>query len=237
MTHQADLQALTLAGIAHRCARETDLYFQSQRYDPRYCFELFRRAIMERDQRAWELVYVQYRPLVAGWVKQHPAYPNSGEEAQYFVNRAFERTWAALTPDKFDQFSDLRSVLRYLKMCVYSVVLDQVRVAEQSVVRAQIEVAAVENRTDGTSVEDQALARVRQEEFWSEIDTRLNNEKERHVVYASFVLALKPREIYAQYKNTFRDVNEIYRVKENVLARLARDPGLKKFVGADAEKT
>ena len=59
VTYQIDLQDLTLAGVAHRCARETELFFQRQSYDPRYCCELFRRAIVDRDQGTWELVYAQ----------------------------------------------------------------------------------------------------------------------------------------------------------------------------------
>lgn len=234
MSHQTDLRLLTLVGVAHRCAHETELFFQRQGYDPRYCFELFRRAIMGRNQRAWELVYAQYRPLVAGWVERHSAFPASGEEVQYFVNRAFEKMWVALTPGKFSQFSNLKSLLRYLQMCVHSVILDQVRVAEQAVVGVQAEVSSVESRAGGPVVENQALARVRRQEFWGEISARLRNEKERRVVYGSFVLALKPRELYSQFRETFRDVTEVYRVKENVLARLRRDAELKKLLGQDA---
>ena len=79
VTDPIDLRVLALASVAQRCARETELFFQRRRYNPRYCFELFRRAIVERSQGAWELAYAQYRPLVAGWVERHPAFPASGE--------------------------------------------------------------------------------------------------------------------------------------------------------------
>ena len=100
-----------LADIADRCAQETERFFQGQSYDPQYCFELFRRAILEHDQSAWETIHARYQSLVAGWVKQHPAFESSGEEVPYFVNRAFEKIWVALTPDKFGRFSDLSSLL------------------------------------------------------------------------------------------------------------------------------
>jgi hypothetical protein len=237
MSQETDLRSLTLAGIAHRCTHETDRFFQRQGHNPRYCFELFRRAIVDRDQRAWSLLYAQYRPLVGGWVRRHPAFPESGEEIPYLVNRAFERMWSALTPDKFSGFADLKSVLRYLQMCVHSVIVDLVRVAEQPVVEVQLEAFPTTSETGGALVEEQALARVRREEFWGAIDARLRNEKERRVVYGSFVLALKPRELHAQYRDIFRDVNEVYRVKENVLARLRRDDELREWLGQDAGKT
>jgi hypothetical protein len=52
-------------------------------------------------------------------------------------------------------------------------------------------------------------------------------------VYGSFVLALKPRELYAQFREAVRDVNEVYRVKENVLARLRRDAEFEQLLGQD----
>lgn len=234
MSHRTGLQLLTLTSIAHRCVQETELFFQRQSYDPRYCFELFRRAIVHRNQRAWELAYAQYSSLVAGWVERHSAFPTSGEEVQYFVNRAFEKMWVALTPDKFSNFSDLKSLLRYLQMCVHSVILDQVRSIEQFVVDADTAVLDAEGLAGNPVVENRVLTRMHRQELWREINARLRSGKERQVVYGSFVLAMKPRELCAQFQETFRDVNEIYRIKENVLARLRRDVELRKLLGEDA---
>ncbi len=227
-------QLLSLAGIAHRCAQETELFFRRQSYDPRYCFELFRRAFLHRNQRAWELVYSQYRPLVASWVERHSAFPATGEETQYFVNRAFEKMWSAVSPDEFDRFPDLKSLLSYLQMCVHSAIIDEVRSSERLAMNVDVDVPAVASRTHGPSVEDQALTQAQREGLWQLIDERLNDEKERLVVYGSFALALKPRQLYAEFEDAFRDVNEIYRIKQNVLARLRRDPELKKLLGQDA---
>ena len=237
MSHHTDLRLLTLAGISHRCARETELFFRRQSYDPRFCFELFRRAIEGRNQQAWEAIYTQYRPQVAVWVNRHSAFPDSGEEVQYFVNRAFEKMWIALTPDKLSHFPNLKSLLRYLQMCVHSVIVDQVRRAEQAVVGLQAEDLVAEGVTGGQVVEKQALDRVHRQELWDQIDSRLRSEKERQVVYGSFVLGLKPRELYAQFQETFRDVNEVYRVKENVLARLRRDAEFLELLASYAGKT
>lgn len=234
MTYQAELKLLTLSSIAHRCARETNLFFQRLSYDPWYCFELFRRAIVDRSQSAWEHVYRQYRALVTGWVERHAAFPASGEETDYFVNRAFEKMWVALTPDRFDRFPDLRSLLRYLQLCTHSAILDLVRAAEQATLGIEEETDAVASQAKGVGVDDQAMARVYRQELWREINARLHDEKEQRVVYGSFVLALKPREIYTHFSGTFRDIDEVYRVKENVLARLRRDPELKKFMVYDA---
>jgi len=233
MPHPTDPQSLSLAGIAHRCTSETDLFFQRRAYDPRYCFELFRRAILHRDQRAWEHLYRQYEPLVTGWVRQHPAFRSTGEEASYFVNRAFEKMWLALTPDRFSRFENLKSLLRYLQMCVHSVILDIVRAKECPVVDAPIEMLADESEPNEPGVEHTVMDRIQRQAFWREIEARLHSEQERRVVHGSFVLALKPSELYDQYPDTFRDVNHVYRVKENVLARLRRDSALEALFGQD----
>jgi DNA-directed RNA polymerase specialized sigma24 family protein len=230
MVHQDELGLLTLAGIAHRCAQETELFFQNQQDDPRYCFELFRRAIAQCSHAAWELVYRQYRPLVSGWVARHTAFPVSGEGTGYFVNRAFEKMWSALTPDKFDLFADLRSILRYLQMCVHSVIVDHMRLREHETLRLDDQLPAAFNPAAGSTVEGTALARLRREELWNWLNQRLKTEQERCVIYGTFVLALKPRDLYAQYRGTFRDVQEVYRVKENVIVRLRRDSELEQFL-------
>jgi DNA-directed RNA polymerase specialized sigma24 family protein len=234
MSDLSDLSILTLAGIAHRCAQETELFFRRQANDPRYCFELFRRAIQERSQRAWDLVYSQYRSLVAGWVLRHPAFAACGEEAEYLANRAFEKMWAALTPDKFGHMPDLKSVLRYLQMCVHSVVVDEARLGEPPAEDLPADDSPAAAGEWGRTAQNVAVDRLDREQFWEAIGRRLLSDKERRVVYGSFVLALKPREICAEFPGTFRDVTEAYRVKQNVLERLGRDAELRELLGLDA---
>ena len=234
MSDQVDLHTLALASIAHRCTRETEAFFQRRAHDPAYCYELFRRAIVDRCQPAWDVIYAQYRPLVAGWVERHPAFAFSGEEVQFFVNRAFEKMWAALDAAKFARFPNLKSLLRYLQMCVHSAIVDQSRKAEQAAASVPVESLAERSVADGPRHDDPALAEVYRQEFWEQINARLNDERERRVVYGSFVLGLKPRELHARYQDSFGDVKDVYRVKENVLARLRRDGELAEILGIGA---
>jgi DNA-directed RNA polymerase specialized sigma24 family protein len=217
-----------LADLAELCAKETDRFFRGQNYDPRHCFEIFRLAIMERDARAWEAIYSQYGPLVGRWVQKHPGFPVTGEEVQYFVNRAYEKIWAALTPEKFQRFPELGGLLRYLKMCVHSVIQDHNRAREMGEVIAAAEDLPTKTRDQHRTIEDWALDRADRLDFWEMIQARLNDEQERLVVYGAYVLALKPREILEQFGHSFGSVDEVYLVKQNVLARLRRDVELAK---------
>lgn len=231
MSHETKPQHMTVAELGIHCTQETELYFRHQSHDPRYCFELFRRAIQDQDQSAWALICCQYQPLVAGWVRQHSRFASSGEEVQYFVNGAFGKIAITLTPDKFGGFSDLGSLLRYLKMCVHSVIVDYDRSAEQPRLRALDNVSREQARDE--SPEEQVMDHSYQRELWNLIKARLQDEKEYSVIYGSFVLALKPQEVYDLFRTLFCDVDEIYRIKQNVVFRLRRDLELRNFLGED----
>jgi hypothetical protein len=44
---------------------------------------------------------------------------------------------------------------------------------------------------------------------------------------------MKPAELLARHPKVFRDVKEIYSIRENVVDRLARDPQLRAFADKD----
>lgn len=226
MTSSPDIHALTLAGISHRCAHETEQFFLRRQYDPLPCYELFRRALAERNQQAYGRLYEQYQPLVAGWVERHPSFPASGEEVQYFVNRAFEKLWRALTPDKFRRFDDLKALLSYLKLCAHSVVIDHARARQHGLLDAGTDETLLASQPAAIDVEEDAIDSARQQEFWRLISARLADEKEQAVVFGSFVLAMKPAELHQRYTHLFSDVKEVYRTKQNVIDRLRRDHDL-----------
>ncbi len=212
--------------IARRCAEESDLFYQRLAFDPRFCYEIFRRAIFERDEASWERVFIQYRPQLIRWVSRHPAFASSGEDLDYFINRAFEKMWAAIQPDRFRKFPDLKSLLRYLQLCVQSVMLDHGRARAREKMEQRVDLELAEREKSMAQPTRPIIERVIEEDFWNWLAKRMNDEKERKVLYGSFVLDLKPREVYSHYDQHFSDVREVYRLKENILARLRRDPEL-----------
>jgi hypothetical protein len=142
--------------------------------------------------------------------------------------------WGALTPETFAPFDTLASVLQYLQKCVHSVLLDLVRAAERAGVVSEIERPDLMGEGTTPTIETQVLDRAQRQAFWQAISARLKNDKERLVLYGLYVMGYKPRELYAQYPDRFRNVNEIYRVRENVIARLRRDADLAKSFGWNA---
>jgi hypothetical protein len=81
-------------------------------------FELFRSAIVERSEEAWQAIYAQYRPLLVAWSYQYRLRVPSEELPEDLADRALARAWAALSPDRFAKFSNLAALLGYLRSCV-----------------------------------------------------------------------------------------------------------------------
>jgi hypothetical protein len=232
MTHEVKLQHMGVDALAQQCAHETNLYFKHKDHDTRYCFELFRRALQEGSKAAWDKICEQYDALVRGWVIQHHGFSTSGEEAEYFVNGAFGKISGTLTADKFGNFSDLGSLLRYLKLCVHSVIIDFARSADYANLSAWEEIAEDE-KSGEPSPEEQTMDQSERRTLWDLLETRLHDRQERLVIHGSFVLDLKPQEILEHFRDTFSDIDEIYRVKQNVITRLRRDTEFRKLLGFD----
>jgi DNA-directed RNA polymerase specialized sigma24 family protein len=232
MSTRDAFHSLSLATLAQHCAEESDHFFHQRDHDPRYCFELFRRAIVEHDQRAWSQLCRNYHPLVRGWVRRNRAFAGSREEVDYFVNGAFAKMWSAMSDEKFRSFPDLRSLLRYLQLCVSSVVTDHARSAEYHQLLEDLPAGLEEDASQ--PVEDVALARAEREDFWRIIAERCNDDKERLVLHYSYVVGFKPSQIYHEEAALFDDVREIYRIKENVLTRMRRDTALQALLAHHA---
>jgi DNA-directed RNA polymerase specialized sigma24 family protein len=228
------LSELPLLIIARRCAEESDHFYSQQSYDPLYCFEIFRRAILERDDTAWEQVYTQYRPQLIRWVSRHSSFAGSGEDIDYFINRALEKMWTAIPPVRFEKFADLKSLLRYLQLCTYSVLLDHSRLLARTKFHQQVDLEIAERQSLNQPPERPSVGHVAEQDFWVWLGARMKDEKEQKVLYGSFVLDLKPREIFDHYNQLFSNVNEVYRLKENILARLRRDTEITAYLQGDA---
>ena len=230
MAVPSELAEISLNGIVTRCRQESDLFFQRKEFDPRYCFDLFRRAFLLRSEEAWECVFRQYRRLILSWIERHPLTASLDEEPDYFLNRAFEKMWAVISPQKFGEFPDLKSVLRYLQLCVHSVIVDHARAREQAALLPEDSepeslVFSGESSDEG-GVESVVSRRLLAREVWGWVAQRLKTEQERLLVFAMFTLALKPREVLAEYPGVFRSIDEVYMVNENLFSRLRRDQEL-----------
>ena len=221
-----DPRQISLASLAAHSSAQSEHFYRGRAHDPRFAYELFRRALVERDELAWEYVYGHYSPLVDGWVRRSGAFTSCGESSEFFVGAAFTKFWRAMSPERFATFPTLAALLQYLQLCTGSVVIDSVRAQSWSEIVSDDAIPS--SQLPQASADEQAIDRVQRAEFWRAIDRLLNDDAERAVMLGSFVLGLKPGEIYGDRPDLFGSVGDVYNVKRNVLSRLSRNADLRR---------
>jgi hypothetical protein len=216
-------EQLSITELARCCSEETTKFLKQNVSNDRYCLELFRRAITKRDDDAWICIYQQYSPLVLTWVNQHQsATPLLGQDGSApLVNAAFAKFSQALTPAKMENFDSLAAVLKYLKMCVHSVVADEVRARQARQFEEALELMEHEPATDDPA--DSVVSNLSAQGLWQIIQEELNGEDERVLIYLAYIHGMKPSEISSQNRRLFPTVDDVYRIKRNVLERLRRN--------------
>jgi RNA polymerase sigma factor (sigma-70 family) len=220
---EPSLQRLSINDLARCCSEETSKFLKQSVSNDRYCLELFRRAIVNRDDDAWACIYQQYAPLVLTWVTQHQsAAPLLGQDGGApLVNAAFAKFSQALTPAKMGNFDSLAAMLKYLKMCVHSVVADEVRARQARQYEETLELIEQEPASDDPA--DDVVSNISAQNLWQVIQEELNGEDERILIYLAYVHGMKPSEISSQHRRLFPTVDDVYRIKRNVLERLRRN--------------
>jgi hypothetical protein len=221
---------MEIGALIRRSIVESERFYRGQPTNTCFAYELFRRALVERNEVAWEHIYSHYGSLVESWVRRSGAFAGSGESSEYFVSLAFTRFWRAISAERFEAFPTLASLLHYLQLCAGCVVIDSVRAQSWSEMLPEESIPF--DHVARTSPDEEAMERVDRQEFWSYINLQLNDEAERVVVFDFFVLGMKPGDIYDRRQDLFASVKDVYNVKRNVLGRLSRNSELRMMLAA-----
>jgi hypothetical protein len=214
--------------LARRCREETLRFLKGESRDDSFCFEIFQRAVVHRDDDAWDAIVAQYRGIVLAYVGRHTAAAMLHESDDYWVNRAFQRFWSAVGADRFSQFPDLPALLKYLKLCVHSVLMDDVR-ARRTASQTPLE-ELPETLAAHTDVGHSVIGKLAGEQLWGAISRELQDEAEERVIYLSFARDMKPADIVERCPGLFASVADVYRIKRNVLERLRRSAEIRAFL-------
>jgi hypothetical protein len=211
---------LSLRQLIRACEDETARYRRRASCDGAYGVELFRRAVCERDDHAWAAAVAVYHSLVRAWVRRHPARQHLDEADDYWVTRAFERFWMAIGPDRFATFATIAALLRYVKLCVHSVLHDAMRDRGSGLA------AVPESIPDVRQPERDVIHRLHTRALIRVIEGEVRDDAERLIVSLCLMQGSKPRDVFARYPELFASVADVYRVKRNLLDRLRRNPAV-----------
>ena len=197
---QSELKTMRLNELIQRSSSQTP--------DTAIIHELFRRALVDRNEIAWGELVRRYETLVEMWIHRSKKLLSRNENINQLVTATFTRLWWTIDPDRFDSFPTLDTIVRFLEICTQTTIIEA----------THRQAASKEERSSYS-------------EFWAYIDNKLQDEAERVVIHASFKLGMKPKDISEQYPNLFQSIKDVYKVKRNVLQRLGSDRELKEKFG------
>lgn len=211
---------LSTPDLATRCADAT-----ARRDDDGSCYELLRRALVERHDDAWQAVYRQYERLVRAWVVRHPGFatlsPPNGD-AEHLANAVFARFWQNLPPERFHEFPSVAALMAFLRRCTNSVVIEAARRAARRARREQRLERAENLASDPPAMP--ALSDEARAQLWALANAVAQDERDLVVLELSYRNDLRPAAIAARRPDLFPTVTEVYRCKRNLLDRLRRNP-------------
>ncbi|MFL5659155.1 MAG: hypothetical protein ACJ8CB_33850 [Ktedonobacteraceae bacterium] len=217
LSEHPEPSAMSLAALEDCSMREINNYRHGSVYNDRYCLEILRRATLHGDPLAWECLQRCFSGILRGWMHRHPsrvaAYHFDSDEN--YMAQAFERFWIATACNEKLEFSTLAAALRYLRACLNGAILDTLRAYSRPK-----EVPLPEPGEAGEPlVEDSDEGG----EVWEAMRSLLPDEREQRVAYLLFHCGLKPREIVRFCPQEFSEVQEVYRLRRNIVERLLRN--------------
>jgi len=222
------VESRTILQLVEDCRAETNLYKKGKQSNEVYCLELFRRALTQQNEAAWQAIYTQYQDLVTMWVCSYSRFSQTGEEADFFVNGAFGRMWQFGTkPGTAKNLDSLGKCLRYLKLCVGSAIEDHHRKEKKDALNiATATLADYDNpvSTDENQGESTGSLSELRVILWETVE----KDEERLVAEESWVYGFAPRQIQARNPETFATTEEVSQIKHNIIKRLRRRLKMKK---------
>lgn len=225
-----------MTGLVEQCRHETEKYLRHEPYDPRFGFEIWRRAVVERDEPAWESLVTVYGIFVRRWLTQRLShFPSLRFEEEALVNGVFINFYRFVGPEKFSNFHNLSAILQYLKLCCGTIVADAQRDFQARNLDISLDQAAgpgddtgsqpLEDKIgDAFDMEESMLNSADRATFWSSVWQRLPDPPDRLLVYLRYIQGMPPREIVQLYPQHFSDITTVYRRNKNLLWRLRNNP-------------
>lgn len=216
-----DLSKLPLDDLARWCAEETDKFRRKLAVDSRYCYELFRRALEEQIQDAFTYIFRIYQAQCARWARSVVGFEHAGEPSpEPFVSEAFASLFRDLRGERFARFRRLESVLLYLKKCVVTTVLQQLR---------RSRVLSVSSEDDETL--DGGMEEVESEHVWQRICQLLPDENDQLLADCRFRQNIKPAEIVRLHPNRWASAREVSVALQRICRTLRKDRELRVMAG------
>lgn len=204
------LGAMSAWELADHCKQEVSHFCCGDPAGDQYAVELFRRATSYGDQEAWAAVQHCFSETMRGWLRQQPNLEAGCcvEHEEHYVALAFARCWQTITSLHLE-FGQLSAALQCLQAHLNGVVLDTLRTYSRL---RKVSLPA--------SAEPHAEDQIASLEGWEILQALLPNEREQRLAYLLFHCGLSPREIMHFCPQEWSDVQEVSRLRRNIIERV-----------------
>ena len=184
-------------------------------YHDQYYFKKFRRALEERNQAAQKWIEYHLSAMLIDWIQAHPSRDLACRlhPKEYFVVQAFKRSWQTSLQHYEFEFKNMADVLYYLRVYLNAAILDALRNYSR---QGNTPLPASLIARESFSNQDDSS-----QEIWSNIEGKLSDARERRLAYLLFHCAIKPVEIVSSCPQDFSDVQEISRVRHDIIELLS----------------
>ncbi|NDJ77121.1 MAG: sigma-70 family RNA polymerase sigma factor [Chloroflexi bacterium] len=217
-----DFSTTPTSVLAEKCAMQTQNYLAQRENDPRFCYELLRRALVEGASEALTHVYQIYLPLAGRWARRHPSFDLTDESAGFFASTALGNFYFALRGNSLATFETLSRVLSYLKACVHSAIMQHLRTHP-------IVTQPLPETGGPVAVNQQLDKHLTADELWSLVRSIVTDPDDQLLVHCRFVLDMKPAEIAEQYPSRWSTAREVSVALQRIRRWLRKDPMLRQL--------
>jgi hypothetical protein len=209
--------------LAHRCTQETIKYRAHFKSDPRYCLELWRRALYDKLGEAWTWLYDCYEEQIRRWLHSHRlAFAALKLESEsYFITETFARVWQA-NERKPLTVEDLPKILAFAKQTLDWIILALCRRKRPDGTEDEQDIADEDPPTPGTTMEEIIQGKTNAEELWKCVMASTHDAHEQQLAYLMWLCEWRPREIVAAFPGIYASTKRVDQTRANIVERIKR---------------
>ena len=214
----------TIEELTTGCLEEVATFHKTNQSNSPSCYELFRRALDEIDQKAFAAIFQIYERQVLSWITKHPVFWLTHCSSDDYVNVAFSRFYFALKGNIVSGFSSVDRILSYLKSCVHTAIIQEYRkqkkkIAEEPIDNYETLVAPPSNQPHEF------------ETLWTHLCALIPDNIDQLLMRRAFIEQLKPQVIAAEHPEHWESARDVSVALYRIRKILRTDPALRELIG------
>ena len=211
----SEMKPTTLADVS---TQEPQQHWGKEALDDGYALDLLRRALVEHRDEAWFELQHCFSEFIRKWIRSHPSQDVAllRDSEENYIAQTFSRFWYAVHTQQLE-FTTLPAALCYLRATLNGLLTDTLRG------HLRLRTREVPLSEPGCYQEPSVEYSLDDRSIWKSIESLLCDERERRLAYLLYYCGLKPRDIVVRCSQEFDDVQEIYRLNQNIIERLRRN--------------